>query len=115
MKHGIKGNNTGKADGDTNVVLGQGQIDIAGIVAEAKKIGIKYMFIEDESSTSTIQIPKSLLFLESLESYFGLGMHMNIQDFNITILGNTPKTIIQIVIFINGLPCVDNIIVGSVF
>lgn len=67
LKHGIKGNNTGKADGDTNVVLGQGQIDIAGIVAEAKKIGIKYMFIEDESSTSTIQIPKSLLFLESLE------------------------------------------------
>jgi|TARA_B100002019_G_scaffold288407_1_gene301980 hypothetical protein len=32
---------------------------------------------------------------------------MNIQDFNITILGNTPNTIIQIVIFINKSTTID--------
>ena len=67
MEHGVEGNNTGHEDVDTNVVLGTGQVDIAGTVAEAKKLGIEYMFIEDESSQVVNQVPKSLEYLENLD------------------------------------------------
>lgn len=68
MEKGIEGNNTGHEDVETNVVLGQGQVDIAGTVAEAKKLGIEYMFIEDESSRVVEQVPGSLKYLNSLKS-----------------------------------------------
>ncbi|MDO6518460.1 Sugar phosphate isomerase/epimerase [Zobellia uliginosa] len=67
MEKGVKGNNTGQEDHETNVVLGQGQVDIAGIVAEAKKLGIEYMFIEDESSRVVEQVPLSLEYLKGLD------------------------------------------------
>ncbi|WP_116769556.1 sugar phosphate isomerase/epimerase family protein [Maribacter litoralis] len=67
MEKSIEGNNTGHEEDDTNVVLGTGQIDIAGVVAEAKKLGIEYMFIEDESSNVVTQVPKSLEYLKSLK------------------------------------------------
>lgn len=67
MEKGIKGNNTGHEDVETNVVLGQGQVDIAGTVAEAKRLGIEYMFIEDESSRVVEQVPQSLDYLKGLE------------------------------------------------
>jgi sugar phosphate isomerase/epimerase len=67
MQHGVKGNNTGHENVETNVVLGTGQVDIAGTVAEAKKLGLEYMFIEDESSAVVEQVPLSLEFLKSLE------------------------------------------------
>jgi len=66
MEKGIIGNNTGHEEDDTNVILGTGQIDIAGIVAEAKKLGIEYMFIEDESTNVVSQVPKSLEYLNQL-------------------------------------------------
>ena len=68
MEHGVKGNNTGHEDVETNVVLGTGQVDIAGVVAEAKKLGIEYMFIEDESSRVVEQVPQSLAFLKGLDN-----------------------------------------------
>ncbi len=68
LEKGVKGNNTGHEDVETNVVLGTGQIDIAGVVAEAKKLGIEYMFIEDESSRVVSQVPKSLEYLDQLEN-----------------------------------------------
>ncbi|WP_419211484.1 sugar phosphate isomerase/epimerase family protein [Maribacter sp. X9] len=67
MEKGIKGNDTGHEEDDTNVVLGTGQIDIAGVVAEAKKLGIEYMFIEDESSNVVSQVPLSLEYLDQLD------------------------------------------------
>lgn len=67
LEKGVEGNNTGNEDEDTNVVLGTGQIDIAGVVAEAKKLGIEYMFIEDESSNVVSQVPESLDYLKTLE------------------------------------------------
>ncbi len=67
MKHGVEGNNTGHEDVETNVVLGTGQVDMAGVVAEAKKLGIEYMFIEDESSRVVEQVPQSLDWLKSLD------------------------------------------------
>ncbi len=66
MKKGVQGNNTGHEDVETNVVLGTGQVNIAGVVAEAKKLGIEYMFIEDESSRVVEQVPESLSFLKMI-------------------------------------------------
>ena len=62
---GVTGNQNGKSDVETNVVLGTGQIDIAAAVREAQKIGIEYLFIEDESSRVVDQVPLSIEFLKS--------------------------------------------------
>lgn len=67
MEKGVKGNNTGGEDVETNVVLGQGQIDIEGIVRKAHEQGVRYMFIEDESSRVEAQVPQSLEFLKSIK------------------------------------------------
>ncbi|MBT8184003.1 MAG: sugar phosphate isomerase/epimerase [Eudoraea sp.] len=64
---GVEGNNIGASNVETNVVLGTGQIDIAAVVAEAKKMGLEYLFIEDESSKVVEQVPKSLKYLKSLD------------------------------------------------
>jgi sugar phosphate isomerase/epimerase len=66
-KAGTPGNLNGHADVESNVILGQGTIDIAAIMRQAKKIGVKHFFIEDESSRSEEQIPKSLAYLKSLK------------------------------------------------
>ncbi len=67
MEKGTVGDDTGHSDVETNVVLGTGQIDMAALVRRAKELGIKYMFIEDESSKVVEQVPQSLVFLASLE------------------------------------------------
>jgi len=67
MEKGVKGNNTGHEDVETNVVLGTGQVDIAGVVKKAKELGMEYMFIEDECSRVVEQVPQSLEFLKSLD------------------------------------------------
>ncbi len=66
-KPGTEGNQNGRADDSSNVVLGQGDVNIAAIMKTAKKIGIKHYFIEDESSKSEEQIPQSLAYLQQLK------------------------------------------------
>ncbi len=66
-KPGTEGNQNGKADEESNVVLGQGDVNIAAIMKESKKISIKHYFIEDESSISVEQIPESLKYLHQLK------------------------------------------------
>jgi sugar phosphate isomerase/epimerase len=66
-KPGAPDSQDGQADEETNVVLGQGDVNIAAIMQEAKKIGIKHYFIEDESSRSVEQIPQSLAYLTQLK------------------------------------------------
>jgi len=56
----------GRADDETNVVLGTGDVDIAAVVAEARRQGIHWFFIEDESAQVLTQVPESLAYLESL-------------------------------------------------
>ena len=63
---GTPDNVTASADVETNVVLGTGDVDIAAVMKAAKKIGIRYAFIEDESSRSMEQVPKSLAYLKTL-------------------------------------------------
>jgi len=64
---GTEGNQFGRADVETNVVLGTGDVGIADIMREAKKQGVEHYFIEDESSRSVQQIPASLKFLSSIK------------------------------------------------
>ncbi|MEO8712189.1 MAG: sugar phosphate isomerase/epimerase [Parafilimonas sp.] len=66
-KTGTEDSQNGQADEESNVVLGQGDVNIAAIMKEAKKIGIKHYFIEDESSRSVEQIPESLAYLHQLK------------------------------------------------
>jgi sugar phosphate isomerase/epimerase len=65
-KPGTEGNQNGRADVETNVVLGTGDVGIAEIMKEAKKQGVKHYFIEDESSRSLEQVPQSLAYLKKL-------------------------------------------------
>ncbi|TXE05891.1 sugar phosphate isomerase/epimerase family protein [Algoriphagus aquimarinus] len=58
------GSKDGHGDVETNVILGTGDIDIAGIIQEAKKQGTEYLSIEDESSRSVTQIPLSITFIK---------------------------------------------------
>ena len=66
MEKGVEGNHTGHEDVETNVVLGTGQIDIAGLVKRAGELGMEYLFIEDESSRVVEQVPQSLAYLRKL-------------------------------------------------
>lgn len=63
-KIGTPGSKDGHGDVETNVVLGTGDIDIAGLIKEAKKQGTVYLSIEDESSRSVSQIPLSVAFIK---------------------------------------------------
>lgn len=67
-RHGTEGNQNGRADVETNVVLGAGDVGIAAIMKEARKAGVKHYFIEDESSRSVSQIPESLQFIKGLRT-----------------------------------------------
>jgi sugar phosphate isomerase/epimerase len=68
MKKGVKtGEFTGKTDVANDVALGTGQMDWPAILRAAKKAGVKYYFIEDESPTVTEQIPQSLKYLEKVK------------------------------------------------
>jgi sugar phosphate isomerase/epimerase len=58
---------TGHTEVTNDVALGTGKIDYAPILAAAKKIGVKWYFIEDESPSSEQQIPQSLRYLETTQ------------------------------------------------
>jgi sugar phosphate isomerase/epimerase len=55
---------TGSTDVSNDVTIGTGQINIPAVLKAAKKAGVKYYFIEDESPTAVQQIPNSLRYLE---------------------------------------------------
>jgi sugar phosphate isomerase/epimerase len=68
LKKGVKtGELTGKTDVRNNVVLGTGQVDWPAVLRAAKKVGVKYYFIEDESPTVVAQVPDSLRYLKQLK------------------------------------------------
>jgi sugar phosphate isomerase/epimerase len=65
-----KGAPTGHYDGSApasdNVIVGQGMMDWPAIVAEGRKIGVEYWFIEDETSDPVGNIPPSIKYMETL-------------------------------------------------
>jgi sugar phosphate isomerase/epimerase len=67
MKTGVKGDLTGKSDVTNDVALGTGQMNWPPILAAARRAGVKWYFIEDESPTAAEQIPRSLRFLEQVK------------------------------------------------
>jgi len=54
-------------DVTADVALGAGQIDLVSLLPAAKKAGVKWYFIEDESPSCERQIPESLRFLEQVQ------------------------------------------------
>lgn len=66
MKQGTPSGFTGKSDVTNNVPLGTGVVNWAAVFRAAKKAGVKWYFIEDESPTSVAQIPQSLSYLEKV-------------------------------------------------
>jgi sugar phosphate isomerase/epimerase len=67
LKKGVPTNNlTGGTDVRNNVALGTGQADLPAILRTAKKVGVKWYFIEDESPDVVQQIPVSLRYLEQV-------------------------------------------------
>lgn len=56
----------GHAPASDNVVVGQGMMDWPAIVAEGRKIGVQYWFIEDETSDPIANIPPSIKYMETL-------------------------------------------------
>jgi sugar phosphate isomerase/epimerase len=71
LKDMRKGTPTGSLAGGTDVkndaALGAGQMDMPAILRAAKKAGVKWYFVEDESPWSETQIPESLKFLETVK------------------------------------------------
>ncbi|MEO8415651.1 MAG: sugar phosphate isomerase/epimerase [Ginsengibacter sp.] len=67
MRKGTIKDLTGGTSVDNDVSLGTGEIDIPGILKEAKKAGIKHYFIEDESNYVNEHVPQSIAYLKSLK------------------------------------------------
>jgi len=70
LKDMRKGTQTGSLSGGTDVkndaALGAGMMDLPAILKAARKAGVKWYFIEDESPWSEQQIPQSLRYLEQV-------------------------------------------------
>ncbi|HEX6044275.1 MAG TPA: sugar phosphate isomerase/epimerase [Pyrinomonadaceae bacterium] len=67
MKRGTPHGFTGQSDVTNNVVIGEGVIDWPRVFRAAQKAGVKWYFIEDESPSSVVQIPRSLRYLANLK------------------------------------------------
>jgi sugar phosphate isomerase/epimerase len=55
---------TGQSDVSNDVAIGTGQIQMLPLLKAARKAGVKWYFIEDESPSVEQQIPQSLRYLE---------------------------------------------------
>jgi sugar phosphate isomerase/epimerase len=67
LKKGVRtGSLSGSTDVNNDVALGTGQMDWPAILKQAKKNGVKYYFIEDESARVAEQIPQTLRYLEQV-------------------------------------------------
>ena len=67
MKEGTPtGSYSGSAPDTSSVALGEGSIDIPGVLRAALLTGVKKYYIEDEAPDAVEQIPVSLKYLQSL-------------------------------------------------
>ncbi len=66
-KGAVTGLYTGQAPITDFVPLGSGRLDIAGILAEGRKIGVEDSIIEDEGVDPANNIPVSLRYLDSIK------------------------------------------------
>ena len=66
LRTGTVSDFSGNTSVENDVALGTGQIDVAGVIKAAKKAGVVYYYIEDESPHVNAQLPVSLAFLKKL-------------------------------------------------
>ena len=66
QQKGTPGNANGQTDVEWNVVVGSGNQDIPAVMQEARKNGVRYYFIEDESARSLLQVPLSIAYLKTV-------------------------------------------------
>ena len=66
MKRGTAKNFTGSAPDDTSVALGTGEVDVKGVVEAARKTGVQWHIIEEESHEPEKNVPAGLAYLKSL-------------------------------------------------
>lgn len=66
LKKGVEGNYSGQTPVENDVALGTGQLNLPSIIKAAKKAGVQYYYIEDESPNITVQVPQSITYLEKL-------------------------------------------------
>lgn len=66
QQKGTSGNKNGHSNDEWNVVVGTGTQDMPAVMQEARKQGIRYYFLEDESSRSVEQVPQSAAFVVPL-------------------------------------------------
>ena len=57
---------SGKAPAIDDVAVGTGQVDWPSVLTEAKAIGVRWYFIEDESDFPYTHLPLSLAYVKSL-------------------------------------------------
>ena len=67
MKRGTPSDFTGHSDVTNDVPLGAGVIDLKNVLKAAKKAGVKWYFLEDESPTVITQVPTSLKYLQEMK------------------------------------------------
>ena len=67
MRKGTSSDFTGGSDVKNDVAIGTGAMNWPAILKAAKKSGVKYYFIEDESPTVKEQIPQSLKYLSEVK------------------------------------------------
>jgi sugar phosphate isomerase/epimerase len=68
LRKGVEtGSLSGKTDVRNDVALGTGQVDWPAVLAAAKKAGVKYYFIEDESPDVLEQIPQTMKYLAEVK------------------------------------------------
>ena len=67
MKAGTKGDLTGHSDVNNDVALGTGTMDWPAILKAARRVGVEWYFIEDESDAAAQHIPQSLKYLEDVK------------------------------------------------
>jgi sugar phosphate isomerase/epimerase len=66
MKQGTESNFSGGSNVNNDVALGTGTMNWPSILAAAKKAGVEYYFIEDESDAAAEHLPQSLKYLEQV-------------------------------------------------
>ncbi len=66
-KKGVPGDLTGGTSVENDVALGTGQLNIPETLSAAKKVGVEYYFIEDESSRFREQVLQTMAYLKGLK------------------------------------------------
>jgi sugar phosphate isomerase/epimerase len=66
LKKGVKGDFTGSTSQENDVAVGTGQLNIPEIMKAAKRSAIANYYIEDESSSVNVQVPKTLAYLKKI-------------------------------------------------